>query len=148
MRKKKPEPVELTRTKFPIEPIALTPGQLQASASFRDVYARTGDTITWRCLHPLKNGHPCPFTATEKATSTGYQDFPDVMIIHIWEEGHYEMSKVGSKIPIIPGKPRTRDDMLDEPMENVDEAHKDLTIALDRYARENREIIDFLRKNG
>jgi len=40
-----------------------------------------------------------------------------------------------------------KDDMLDELLENRDEAHKDLMIALDRYDRETAEVIDYLRKN-
>jgi hypothetical protein len=147
MRKKK-QLAELTRTEFPIEPVALTLGQLQASASWNKPYAIAGDTITWRCKHPTKKGVICPFTVEEKAATSGWQDYPDVMVVHMWEEGHYEMSRPGGrKVPIAPGKPRSRDEMIEELLENMAEAHKDLTIALDRYDRETREVIDYLRKN-
>jgi hypothetical protein len=148
VRKKKEEP--LARTEFPIEPITLTLGQLQASASWNKPYATVGDTIHWRCNFPIQKGKICPFTVDEKAAASGRQDYPDVMVIHMWEEGHYEMSARGGtrKVPIVPGKPRGRDEMIDELLENMAEAHKDLTIALDRYDRETREVITFLRGNG
>jgi hypothetical protein len=143
MRKKKEPVEELARTDFPVEPSTLTMGQIQKTLS-KPLYARKGDFLHWRCAHPLK-GKVCPFEIDETAASTGYHDFPDKMVIHVWEEGHYSMGN--DKLPVAPGRPRTRDDMIEELLENMDEAHKDLTIALDRYGRETREVIDFLRKN-
>lgn len=149
MRKKLDSSKALKRTTFPVEAITLTLGQLQASAAYKQVHARVGDSIHWHCDFPLRNKKLCPFTVDEIAATTGYQTYPDVLITHIWEEGHYELSNGrGGSVPIVPGKPATRDDMIDELLENMDETHKDLTIALDRYGRETREVIAFLRKEN